>query len=89
MNLSKSLLRRNNKMVADAVLEKEYMTRPSFLDCLLTLPRKAKQLNDVFNQTFSWSGAIDAVADVYNGVSLPFLEESLELTESSSSSGPC
>ncbi|KAE9369571.1 calcofluor white hypersensitive protein-like protein [Stipitochalara longipes BDJ] len=41
----------NNKMVADAVLEKE----------------KDKQVNQVFGQAFSWSEAIDAVADVYNG----------------------
>ncbi|PMD67311.1 calcofluor white hypersensitive protein-like protein [Hyaloscypha bicolor E] len=41
----------NNKIVADAVLEKE----------------KDKQVNQVFGQAFSWSEAIDAVADIYNG----------------------
>lgn len=42
---------KGNKMVADAVLEKE----------------KDKQVNQVFGQAFSWTEAIDAVADVYNG----------------------
>ncbi|KAH9214997.1 calcofluor white hypersensitive protein-like protein [Leptodontidium sp. 2 PMI_412] len=41
----------NNKMVADAVLEKE----------------KGKQVGQVFNQTFVWAEAIDTAADVYNG----------------------
>ena len=34
-----------------------------------SLPRKDKQVNQVFGQAFSWSEAIDAVADIYNGVS--------------------
>ncbi|KAG0647134.1 cwh43 [Hyphodiscus hymeniophilus] len=41
----------NNKMVADAVLEKE----------------KSRQANEVFGHAFSWASAIDAAADVYNG----------------------
>lgn len=40
-----------NKMVADAVLQKE----------------KEKQVGQVFGQAFSWAEGIDAVADVYNG----------------------
>ncbi|RDW73896.1 hypothetical protein BP5796_07338 [Coleophoma crateriformis] len=40
-----------NKLVADAVLEKE----------------EKIQAAQVFNQTFSWSDTIDAVADIYNG----------------------
>lgn len=31
--------------------------------------RKDKPINQVFGHAFSWSEAIDAVADVYNGVS--------------------
>lgn len=60
-------------MVADAVLEKEYVIRifmiPGFL---LISTRKAKQLqaNEVFGHAFSWMSAIDAAADVYNGVSI-------------------
>ncbi|RDL31867.1 uncharacterized protein BP5553_09269 [Venustampulla echinocandica] len=41
----------NSKMVADAVLEKE----------------KGKPIDQVFGQAFSWSEAIDAIADIYNG----------------------
>lgn len=31
--------------------------------------REKMQAAQVFNQTFSWSDAIDAAADVYSGVS--------------------
>lgn len=40
-----------NKIVADAVFEKE----------------KNKQVNQVFGQAFSWTESIDAAADIYNG----------------------
>jgi hypothetical protein len=57
-------------MVADAVLEKEYVISIDPAEnAALTLLRKDKQVNQVFGQAFSWSEAIDAVADVYNGVS--------------------
>jgi hypothetical protein len=57
-------------MVADAVLEKEYVISIDRAEnTMLTLIRKDKQVNQVFGQAFSWSEAIDAVADVYNGVS--------------------
>ena len=61
---------RNNKMVADAVLEKEYVISIDLVEnMMLIYPRKDKQVNQVFGQAFSWSEAIDAAADVYNGVS--------------------
>ncbi|KAL3426244.1 Frag1/DRAM/Sfk1 family protein [Phlyctema vagabunda] len=41
----------NNKMVSDAVFEKE----------------EKIQAAQIFNQAFSWDSAIDAAADVYNG----------------------
>lgn len=59
-------------MVADAVLEKEYVTSTCpDAESLLIQTRKAKQLqaNEIFGHAFSWMSAIDAVADVYNGVS--------------------
>lgn len=51
--------------------------------------RKEKQVGQVFGQAFSWVEAIDAVADVYNGVRLldPFVE--LMLMDWSLSSGQC
>ena len=54
--------------MADAVIEKEYVTfdasrnRPP----LIYYHRKGKLINQAL--PFSWSDAIDAVADVYNGV---------------------
>ena len=57
-------------MVADAVLEKEYVISKALVQVsMLTLTRKARQANEVFDHAFSWMSAIDAVADVYNGVS--------------------
>lgn len=32
-------------------------------------PRKDKPIGNTFGEGFSWSEAIDAVADIYNGVS--------------------
>ncbi|CZS97954.1 related to CWH43-putative sensor/transporter protein [Rhynchosporium agropyri] len=43
--------RGNNRLVADAVLEKE----------------KQQQAGQILNQSFSWAEAIDTAADVYNG----------------------
>lgn len=55
-------------MVADAFLEKEYVILTTFETILLTLYREKMQAAQVFSHVFSWSEAIDAAADVYNGV---------------------
>jgi len=59
---------RTKARVADTVLEKEYVTSNSLFVKMLILCRKDKPVNQVFGQAFSWSEAIDAIADVYNGV---------------------
>lgn len=62
---------RNKQVVADAVLEKEYV--PFFItakDEWLTLSRKNTEAAQVFGGGFAWPAALDAVADVYNGVSI-------------------
>ena len=56
---------------------------------MLTLSRKARQANEVFSHAFSWMSAIDAVADVYNGVSEDALGIHPLLTRFSLFSGPC
>jgi hypothetical protein len=56
--------------VADAVLEKEYVTLYIPRDCapLIHFHRKDKPIPQTFGGAFSWDDAIDAAADVYNGV---------------------
>jgi hypothetical protein len=51
--------------------------------------RKAKQVNQVFGQVFSWGDAIDAAADVYNGVGQESLALVTALIQNSSYSGQC
>lgn len=51
--------------------------------------RKEKQVGQIFGQVFSWGDAIDAAADVYNGVSLEILKFPLLLMQSSLFSGQC
>lgn len=65
------VLYRNKQIVADAVLEKEYVPLLITLKCeLLTFIRKNTEAAQVFGGGFSWPAALDAVADVYNGVSI-------------------
>lgn len=69
MNVSESCLCRKNTLVADAILEKEYVISGNFCMVNLTPSRKNKQVGQVFAQAFSWPELIDALADVYTGVS--------------------
>ena len=58
--------------MADAVLEKEYVVHPPFwASVLIQKCRKDKEMGVVFGHGFSWPAAIDAAADVYNGVRIP------------------
>lgn len=59
---------RDKKLVADAILEKEYVILAPHFVLANAFSRKKKQVGQVFSQTFSWPEAIDAAADVYNGV---------------------
>jgi len=62
---------RKSKMLADAVLEKEYVLRiPEFGAFTDGLARKDKQAAQVFGGAFSWVLFFDAAADVYHGVCL-------------------
>jgi hypothetical protein len=51
--------------------------------------RKDKPAAQILAQSFSWGEAIDAVADVYNGVRMVAWNEVQRLILSSSSFGPC
>ena len=55
--------------MSDAVLEKEYVYHKPLLNVLLIFFRKDKPTGQIFGSGFSWSEALDAVADIYNGVS--------------------
>ena len=55
--------------MSDKVLEKEYVPRPIPFIIVLTVDRKTSKMAEVFSSGFSISGLIDALADVYNGVS--------------------
>ena len=59
----------DKKRVADAVLDKEYdfLMLHSRISLLMG-HRKEKDVGNVFGRGFSWDEALDAVADVYNGV---------------------
>jgi hypothetical protein len=57
-------------MIADAVLEKQYVTGVLAKRATQLMKiRKENQVGQVFAHKFTWSEAIDAAADVYNGVS--------------------
>ena len=51
--------------------------------------RKDKPAAQILAQSFSWGEAIDAVADVYNGVRMVAWNEIRRLMLNSSSSGLC
>ena len=57
-------------MVSDKVIEKEYVHSHGSNVCTDIPCRKDKPIGQFLNQPFTWSDAIDAAADVYNGVSL-------------------
>jgi hypothetical protein len=46
------------------------LSRSTSLKFFLTFHRKDKDVGRVFARGFSWPAAIDAAADVYNGVSI-------------------
>lgn len=55
--------------VSDAVLEKEYVYHNPFRMCISFSIRKGKPAGQIFGSGFFWSEAVDAAADIYNGVS--------------------
>ena len=60
----------NTKAVADAVVEKQYVVITLHLKFFLTFHRKDKDVGRAFAGDFPWPAAIDAAADVYNGVGI-------------------
>lgn len=62
-------MRRKSKMVADAVLEKEYVLSYVLWRAFqLISSRRDRPVGQTFGAGFLWPEAVDAAADVYNGV---------------------